>query len=290
MITVLDGPIGTELAARGVPTPLPLWSAAAIDSAPQVIADIHRDYANAGATVHTANTFRTKRRTVGDDWLRLTRQAVSLARNNVPAGHRVAGSIAPLEDCYRPDLSPGRAARGDHREMANALADAHCDLLLCETFPNLDEALVAVEEAVRTGLETWLALTAGPDANLLTPEQMVRGARQAVEGGVAAVLVNCTPARATLAFIEALRDADLGVPIGAYANAGSVDDQMGWQSAGEFASKQQGATRYCELAEQWAAAGATLIGGCCGTTPDHIAALYQAFRAPKDRSNPTTGE
>ena len=57
MITLLDGPMGTELAARGVMTELPLWSAAAIDAAPEVIAAIHRDYADAGATVHTANTF-----------------------------------------------------------------------------------------------------------------------------------------------------------------------------------------------------------------------------------------
>jgi len=56
---ILDGALGTELARRGVPTPLPLWSAAAIDSAPQVLSAIHRDYAEAGATVHTANTFRT---------------------------------------------------------------------------------------------------------------------------------------------------------------------------------------------------------------------------------------
>jgi S-methylmethionine-dependent homocysteine/selenocysteine methylase len=281
MITLLDGPLGTELAARGVSTPLPLWSAAAIDAAPEIIAEIHRDYAKAGATVHTANTFRTKRRTAGEDWLRLTNEAVRIARQNVPQQHRIAGSISPLEDCYHPERSPGRLSRPEHREMAEALAAADCDLLLCETFPNLEEAVVAVEEAVRTGVATWLALTAGPDSNLLTPAQMVLGARQAVSLGASAVMVNCTPATDTLRFIEALQAARLGVPIGAYANAGSVDEQVGWQSSGAIASKAKGAALYCELAKQWIASGATLIGGCCGTTPAHIAALHATFCSPR---------
>src|SRR5262245_12037015 len=104
MLTVLDGPVGTELAARGVPTPAPLWSAWALVHAPEVVADIHRDYAAAGATVHTTNTFRTKRRSAPANWEELARKAVAIVRGTVPQGHRVAGSIAPLEDCYRPDL------------------------------------------------------------------------------------------------------------------------------------------------------------------------------------------
>lgn len=275
MITLLDGPLGTELAARGVETRLPLWSAAAIDAAPEVIAAIHRDYAKAGATVHTTNTFRTKRRTVGKDWLRMLRVAVDLTRNSVSPGHRVAGSISPLEDCYRPDLSPAADSRPEHREVSQALAEAGCDLLLCETFPNEIEAIVAIEEAVRTGLESWLALTAGPEANLMTPNQMARVAQRAVEAGAAAVLVNCTPAIETIRFVRALEAAKLGVPIGAYANAGRADDRIGWQPIDEAASRSHGADRYVEHARDWVDAGATIIGGCCGTTPDHIAALHR---------------
>ncbi len=268
VITLLDGPLGTELNARGVVTDLPLWSAAAIDTAADVIAAIHRDYAKAGATVHTANTFRTKRRTAGDDWERLARQAVQIARHAVPSSDRVAGSIAPLEDCYRPDLSPAENARGEHRELAEVLVDAGCDLLLCETFPHVGEAIVAVEEAVRTGVETWVALTAGPEANLLTPPAMAAGATRAVDAGATAVLVNCTPATDTLRFVEALAGAKLGVPIGAYANAGRPDERIGWQSATEPAAQA-----YADLAKQWIDAGATLVGGCCGTGPTHITAI-----------------
>jgi len=263
MVIILDGPVGTELAARGVPTPAPVWSAHAIDHAPEVLAAIHRDYAAAGATVHTANTFRTRRRQVGARWDALARRAVSIARAAVPAWHRVAGSIGPLEDCYRPDLSPPDP-RPEHRELARALAAAGVDLLLCETFPHVGEALVAAEEAVSTGLPTWVALTAGPDGALLSPAEVAAGAREAALRGAAAVLVNCTAATRILPYVERL--AEVGVPFGVYANAGAPDERIGWGEGGD-------AARYATLAEGWARAGATLIGGCCGTGPSHIRAL-----------------
>ncbi len=264
-ITVLDGPVGTELAARGVPTPLPGWSVHAIRNHPEVLAAIHRDHALAGATVHTANTFRTRPATAGPAWRTLAVQAVRICRDAVPPHHRVAGSIAPVEDCYRPDLSPPDAAR-HHRELAACLAP-HCDLLLCETFPHPDEALAAVQAAVATGTETWLALTAGPDADLMSPTAMAEAGRRAVDAGAAAVLVNCVAASRTLPYVEALVAALGDVPVGAYANAGHPDERMGWRAAPDAAS------HYAAHARRWVDAGATLVGGCCGTGPEHIRAI-----------------
>jgi len=261
--------MGTELLARGVPTPLPGWSAHALDDAPDVVREIHAAYAAAGAMVHTTNTFRT-RPVVFEDWASRARRAAELAREG--GGGRVAGSIAPLEDCYRPDLSPAATdaaeTRAAHAALADVLAQAGCDLLLCETFPSVAEGLLATEAAVATGRETWTSFTAGPDADLLTPAEVAEGAREAVARGAAAVLVNCVPARATLAYVEALADA-VGdrVPFGAYANAGHVDEGMGWTSV-------PGAPEaYAALAATWVAAGAQLVGGCCGTGPEHVAAL-----------------
>lgn len=269
---LLDGPIGTQLNARGIETPLPFWSAGVIRTHPDVLAAIHRDYADAGATIHTANTFRTRNRTVGPQWRQLTDRAVAIARQAVPKSHRIAGSLAPLEDCYRPDLSPVLTApercRAEHQEMADQLADAGCDIILCETFPHPKEALVAVRCAVSTGIPTWLSLTAGPQGDLLSPDVVARTAREAVQLGVQAVLVNCTPAKQLSHWIDALSQADLGVPFGGYANAGALDEGLGWDTQ-DAAS----ANRYLSCARQWLASGATLIGGCCGTGPAHIAAL-----------------
>jgi S-methylmethionine-dependent homocysteine/selenocysteine methylase len=265
-VVVLDGPMGTELARRGVATPEGPWSARALDAAPAVVAAIHRDYAAAGANVHTANTFRTQPRAVGRRWAELARRAVDLVRENVPRDARVAGSMAPIEDCYRPDLSPGAASRADHRELARILVGAGVDLLLCETFANPVEAAVAVEEAARAGVPTWIALTAGPSASLLTPDAMRDAAATCISAGAAAVLVNCTPAGATLSYVEAL--VGLGVPVGAYANAGDANEGLGWG-----AESASAASAYATLARTWIAAGATIVGGCCGTGPGHIARL-----------------
>lgn len=273
-VILLDGPLGTELAARGVATPPPLWSAAAIVSAPGVIQAIHRDYAEAGATVHTANTFRTKRRQAGDAWEELAIRAVALARAAVPAGHLVAGSVAPLEDCYRPDLSPADP-RPEHRELSRALCAAGVDLILCETFPHVGEGLVAVEEAVATGLPVWASFTAGPSADLLTPEEVGRAAREAAARGAAAVLVNCVPAARTLAYVEALAEAlgGSGVAFGAYANAGAPEEGLGWDRARTGEALEAAARAYAMLARGWIEAGATIVGGCCGTGARHIAAV-----------------
>ncbi|WP_437590673.1 homocysteine S-methyltransferase family protein [Sorangium sp. So ce1000] len=280
---VLDGPLGTELAARGVETPAPLWSAAALldRRGCDVVRAIHRDYARAGATVHTANTFRTKRRQAGAAWAELTARAVSLAREAVRelgSQHRVAGSIAPLEDCYRPDLSPADA-RQEHRELAQALARAGVDVLLCETFPHVGEALVALEEAIATGVEAWVSFTSGPGSDLLSPEDIGRAAREAASRGARAVLVNCTAATRTLAHVERL--AGCGVPFGAYANAGAETEGLGWGADQDGTA----ASRYADLARRWIEAGATIVGGCCGTGPGHIAAL----RALVDGATPARG-
>lgn len=252
--------MGTELARRGLDLPAPAWSALALDAAPDLVAAVHRDYVAAGAAVHTANTFRTKRRSVGPRWEELARRAVRIARGAVGGG-RVAGSIAPLEDCYRPDLSPGAASREEHRELARVLADAGADVLLCETFPDETEAVVAVEEAARTGVETWASLLP-----MKGPAALRDAARACIAAGARVVLVNCLPAADTLPFVASL--ADLGVPFGAYANAGRQEDALGWGAEPEAAAR-----RYEALARTWIDAGASVVGGCCGTGPAHIARL-----------------
>ena len=278
-VTVLDGALGTELVRRGIALPSPAWSAQALETAADTIGLIHRDYVAAGATVHTANTFRTKRRAVGDRWEELARRAVRIARASVRPEQRVAGSLAPLEDCYRPDRSPGASSRPEHRELARVLADEGVDVLLCETFAAADEALVAVDEAARTGVETWIALTAGPDGSLMSPEAMASLSRSCCRAGARAVLVNCTPASKTLRYLDAI--AGCGEAFGAYANAGDAQEGLGWD-----AEPRPAAAAYARIARTWVDAGATLVGGCCGTRPEHIAEVARdvgALIAPAER-------
>ena len=271
LVIVLDGPVGTELAARGVATSGPGWSAGAIESAPDIVRAIHADYAAAGAEVIRTNTFRTQPRVLPERWRELVAIAVRLAREASGPGRRIAGSIAPIADCYRPDLSPPASeARVAHAALARALAEEGVDLLVCETFPHAGEARIAVEEARRTDLETWAALTAGPDGSLMTPAAMEEAARACAGEGAAAVLVCCTAARLTLPYVERLARAS--VPCGAYANAGALADGVGWGAPGAEA-------RYLELARQWRDAGAAILGCCCGTSPAHVAAIARELTA-----------
>lgn len=263
-ITLLDGAVGTELARRGVDTSGPAWSARAVISAPDVLTAIHNDYAAAGATVHTAATFRTRPQNVGGDWRELTRDAVDLARDAVPKSHRVAGSIGPVEDCYRPDLSPPDAFP-QHVAMAEQLALAGVDLLLVETFANPEEAVQAVTAALSTGLPVWCALSSGYRGDLLDAGQMIEAAERLGELGVAHVLVNCTPLPQTTEILDGLRE--LGMSFGAYANAGGR-----WPDVGQPHS-ETAVSRYVAEVRRWVARGARVVGGCCGTGPAHIRAI-----------------
>jgi S-methylmethionine-dependent homocysteine/selenocysteine methylase len=280
VLTLLDGPMGTELLARGVPTPLPGWSAHALEDAPEVVRAIHRDYAEAGARVHTTNTFRTRRQLFPDRWRELARAAVELARSAIPPTHRVAGSIAPLEDCYRPDLSPVRrdrtGTRAEHLALARVLADAGCDLLLCETFPDVEEGLLALDAALETGKPCWISFTPGYRADLLQPAEIAAAARCAARAGAQAVLVNCLPASNSLTYLTPLGAAlaGTGVPFGCYANAGTADAKMGW------ISRPRASSLYAQLASRWSSMGASIIGGCCGTGPQHIRALALQLSSP----------
>src|SRR4051812_3209199 len=124
---VLDGATGTELGRRGVDTRTGLFSAEALLSPEgvQTLREIHAEYVSAGAQVITANTFRTNPRKAGPRWRELTALAVRLARES---GAVVAGSMAPVEDCYRPQLRPSAdLPLREHQQLPRPPAADGCD-------------------------------------------------------------------------------------------------------------------------------------------------------------------
>jgi homocysteine S-methyltransferase len=284
---LLDGATGTELNRRGVSTDLPLWSAAALLNAPAVLSQIHRDYLQAGAEVVTANTFRTHRRSLargghGDSAARLTRLAVELAQAAVAHdagaanGGRarpayVAGSMAPLEDCYSPELVPPQAeCEREHGEMAANLAAAGVDLILVETMNTIREARAAVEAAVATGLPVLASFVCRSDGRLFSGESVAEAAAAIAPLGVAGLLINCTPTTTIHEPFGELAESLSGTTgvRGLYANIGHTNDIDGWTSTADVSPLE-----YARLAGGWLKQGASLVGGCCGTTPAHIAAL-----------------
>lgn len=277
---LLDGPMGTELDRRGVGTELPLWSAWALVRDPALVGAIHRDYASAGAEVLTTNTFRTHRRSLakadmGARSAELTTLAVQLARAAADESARpcwVAGSIAPLEDCYSPELTPaGAQLAAEHAEIAQRLADAGVDLLLVETMPCAAEAAAATVAAIATGLPVLTGFTCGSEGRLVSGET-IAAATSVVEAlGPDGLMINCTPAASLSVSLEQLAAATT-LPLGAYGNVGHAESTSGW-AATEVITPAD----YVALARGWVGAGASLVGSCCGTNPHHTRALAAAL-------------
>lgn len=276
---LLDGPTGTELQRRGVNLDGPGWSAVALETAPDVVSAIHRDYVAAGAEVLTANTFRTHARNLAA-WgaaaraRELTQRAVDLARAAADgASHRVwiAGSQAPLGDCYEPQQTPDAAAlEREHRQMSQHLAAAGADLILVETHPTLREAVAATRAALSTGLPVITSFVCNRQGRLLSGEALDEGVQQLIQLPLLAVGVNCILAESAAAAIRSLQAAAGETPIGVYANVGYFTEAGGWCNA-----ESTHPAVYARLADGWLDSGIRLIGGCCGTTPEHIRALRQ---------------
>ncbi|MBL8061432.1 MAG: homocysteine S-methyltransferase family protein [Anaerolineales bacterium] len=277
---ILDGATGTELNRRGVDTGLPLWSANALMNAgdTNILQQIHEDYLRAGADIITTNTFRTHHRALAPSGnaqraLELTRRAVDTARaalTTVPADRRrfVAGSISTLEDCYRPDLvPPDDSLRAEHSERIHHLVECGVDLILIETINTIREAVIMAKLAVITGTPVVVSFVCGADGKLLSGETLTEAAHEVLPLGVSAIGVNCGPTPTLRNPLEELRAAcGADFPLIAYGNIGYADEKVGWVN-----TDAENPAAYCAHAAHW---DAKIVGGCCGTTPDHIAALH----------------
>jgi S-methylmethionine-dependent homocysteine/selenocysteine methylase len=176
-VVILDGAVGTELGRRGIDTRSPLFSARALldDRGRRVLREVHAEYLRAGADIVTAATFRTNRRALeaagqGSRFPELAQIAVAeaIAARDEHGSGLVAGSMAPLADCYRPEARPPpELAFIEHLEHARVLAMAGCDVLLVETIATGEEGIAAVEAASSTGLPVCAAVQIAPDGKLL---------------------------------------------------------------------------------------------------------------------------
>ena len=281
---ILDGATGTELNRRGVDTGLPLWSANALmnDRDAKILQQIHEDYLRAGADIITTNTFRTHRRALApsrnaDRALELTRRAVDIARAaiaSVPSDKPrfIAGSISTLEDCYRPDLvPPDDELRAEHSERIHHLIECGVDLILIETVNTIREAVVMAKLATITGTPVIVSFVCNREGKILSGETLTDAANQLLPLGISVIGVNCGPTpnlAKPLAELQIACGKDF--PLIAYGNIGYADEKVGWVN-----TDSENPNAYCEHAIHWPA---KIIGGCCGTTPEHIHQLKLAVK------------
>lgn len=285
-ITILDGGMGQELIHRSGTPPTPLWSTQVMIDMPHLVREIHADYFAAGADIATTNTYAIHRdRLAGteheDRFEDLHRIAIdmALAARDAHGSGRIAGSIGPLGASYRADLQPPHEIAVElMAEVAGLLAPA-CDLLLFETVISAAQTSAALEAAKGLGNPIWIAFSVDDeDGNRLRSGEPLAEA-VALCGDASALLANCSAPEAMPAAIDVLRTS--GKAVGAYANAFT-------QITKEFladkptvdaltARRDMGPEAYADQAATWVDHGATILGGCCETTPAHIAELARRF-------------
>ncbi len=267
--------MGTELMARGVNLPLPLWSAESNLTDPEVVQAIHEDYVNAGADIIGTNTFRTTTwtyRKAGYSPKRAQERAksslmkaVELARNSHP--RILAGSITSIEDCYSPELFPGRGASEDtYGETVEWFKDAGVDVILFETMGHLEEIDIALKSA--QGHEIWLSLIVKDGDHLLSGHPL-KSVYPLAKDNVDVLMLNCSTVEKTNLALGNLNkhwDGDWGV----YPNLGLTEPEPDGKM-----DKKVDDRSFSKIISQYLELNPKVIGSCCGSTPKHTEMIYK---------------
>ena len=279
-VIVADGAMGTMLYSRGV------FINRCFDelnlSQPDLVRQIHQEYVKAGAEILETNTFGANRARlsafgVAEKLKAINQAGVRLAREAAGEGAFVAGAIGPLGVRIEP-LGPTSftEARGIFREQAEALIEAGADLLILETFGNLDElreAVLAAREAGGDSIPIVAQVTIDDFGHLPGGTDTETFTREMNSWPVDAIGLNCSVGpKATLETIELMMQHS-SKPMSAMPNAGlptRVEGRNIYLCSPEYMA---------QYARRLLWAGVKIIGGCCGTTPDHIKLIRSETRS-----------
>lgn len=296
-LRILDGGMGRELERRNAPFRQPEWSALALMEAPEIVAEVHQAFINSGAQLITSNSYALVPFHIGEerfisDGLALAALAGQVARQAVTTSNHpetlVAGSLPPLFGSYRADLYQPQQAARIATPLIQGLAP-YVDIWLAETQSLIAESLEIrrlVRELDKDNKPFWVSFTledadATTHPTLRSGETVAEAVEQIVTTGVDAILFNCCQPEV---IEEALKVAKqtlvrLGqttIELGAYANAFPPQPKDATANDGlDILRDDLSPKDYLQWAERWQKHGVSLIGGCCGIGPEHIAELSQ---------------
>ena len=276
-VLVCDGAMGTMLYARGV------FINKSFDALnltqPDLVAAVHGEYVRAGADIIETNTFGANRLKLGSFGLAdrlhdINAQGASIARKAAGDQAYVAGAIGPLGIRIEPwGKTSVEEARAWFREQAQALADGGVDLFILETFRDLDEAGAAIDAITSVSDRPIVAqMTTEEDGNTLdgTPPEKFAPALEA--RGAAIIGVNCAVGPAPMLDTIERMTAVTRLPLSAQPNAGQPRDVEGrniYLCSPEYMAS---------YARRFVLHNVRIVGGCCGTTPEHIRQMKAAVR------------
>lgn len=275
-IIVLDGAMGTEILQRGLSTTLPLWSAEALLTHPEVVQKIHEDYISSGAEIIITDTFRTTRWAFAKSGIadkahattllacQLVRQAIEQVKPRHPT--YIAGSMAPLEDCYSPELTPPRDNLvAEHYTYAQNLKEGGVDFLLLETMITVQETLAAIQAAQKLAVPFAVSFCTNAHGNLLDGTPLAQVVKAVETYNPLFIGVNCVSPEIATVTLQALKEITTS-PLSVYAQGDGIpNDNQGWAFVTET-----DIGNYITHTKKWLQEGAQIIGGCCGTNPAYI--------------------
>ena len=286
---LVDGGMGTLLFSRGVPQRACLEELVATQA--ELVRGAHREYLEAGAELIETLSFGANRPRLAT-WglskrvVHLNRRAAALARDAREVSGRdalVGGSVGPLSQAARGGkVIPEPAARAAFREQIEGLLEGGIDVVVLETFSDLGQLILALEEARRASdLPVIASLTFGEELVLADGTPPRAAAQALAAAGADAIGVNCGAGPA--ASLEAL-EAMGGPPDAGPARSIMPNAGLSQRLEGRFVYAASPAY-FGTVTPRFIAAGARIVGGCCGTTPEHIAAM----RAALDVAAPASG-
>jgi methionine synthase / methylenetetrahydrofolate reductase(NADPH) len=281
-VLVGDGAIGTMLYAKGVAVEANFEHLNLVR--PELVLSLHEEYIAAGARVIETNTFGANLVKLGAIGLtakvaEINRQGARIARQAAQGKDIfVAGSIGPL------GRAKGELAVDGIRDcflyQAAALADGGVDLLILETFAELEELEIAIAAAKETGLPIVANLAFGEGSKVYGGINAETAAQRLVVAGADVIGANCGAGPLELLTTLKRMAAVTDVPLAAYPNSGFpeyVDGRYIYRTTPDY---------FAGMALEMVSAGASLVGGCCGTTPEHIARIAERLTgmAPQPRT------
>lgn len=283
---LLDGAMGTELERNGYKTKLPLWTAKATQEVPELYDQLQQRYIDAGAEIITANTFRIsyylyERLDLLSQFTYDLSHAImsSLAFKEFDENLLVAGSIATLEDCYRPELRPNQETLYKYHSMQiRRLVGYPIDLIIAETINNVLEAATIARICADLHFPLFLSIITDGRGNLLDGSPIKDLIHRVEKFPPEALLINCRHIPIINQDLEILLEESY-LPIGIYANApGAPHPDKGWSPASDAT------LQFVDACLHWHRAGVKILGGCCGTTPEMIQSLHTALSREGTRS------
>jgi S-methylmethionine-dependent homocysteine/selenocysteine methylase len=293
-LRLLDGGMGRELMRIGAPFRVPEWSALALIEAPEFVYTAHKAFVDAGARVITSNSYALVPFHIGpqrfaEQGLALAELAGQMARKAAQAGQdvTVAGSLPPALGSYRPDLFDHDQSVAIHGTLIAGLS-AHVDVWLAETQSSIAEVRAVREALDDDAKPLWLSFTLEDSEQgvprLRSGETVAEAVAVAIELNARAVLFNCSQPEVMAAALEVARktleSGQAALELGVYANAFpvmQVEDEGAATTLHDI-REDLGPDAYAKWADLWVQQGASIIGGCCGIGPEHIAELRSHFK------------